>query len=180
MSTHKPVKVDLLFGELKLSNDDRKWEVIHTKPKREKKLALYMKENGIHYFLPLNNSVRNYKYRKVTFTKPLFPGYIFANINHAEKREIIITGHIVNFLRVINQQELLEDLQRIYAGLTKGAVFKEHPYVEVGSRVKIKSGPFIGLVGLVTDTQDKVILQVRFLRKAVSISVDPSQIEILE
>ena len=88
MATNKPVEVDSLFGELIISNDDKRWEVIHTKPKREKKLAKYLKDCNIHYYLPLNNSERHYKYRKIIFTKPLFPGYIFAHINQEENCNI--------------------------------------------------------------------------------------------
>ena len=180
MPTNKPVEVDSLFGELKKSEDGRKWQVIHTKPRREKKLAKYLKEKGAHYYLPLNNSERTYKYRKVIFTKPLFPGYIFVHLSERQKREILVSGHIANYLRVDNEDELLEDLQRIYISYEKGAVFNEHPYIKEGTRVMIKSGPFVGLTGLVTETKDTIVLRIRFLRKAVSINVEPNQIEIIE
>ena len=71
-------------------------------------------------------------------------------------------------------------MQRIYLSYKKGAIFKEHPYIEIGKKVLIKEGPFVGLTGFVTDTKDKVILRIRFLRKAVSITVDPGQIEVLD
>ena len=96
------------------------------------------------------------------------------------KRKIVISGHIVNFLKVINENELLDDLKRIYHSYELGAVFSEHPYIEVGKKVLIKDGPFVGLTGLVTETKDKVILQIRFLKKAVSITVEPNQIEIID
>ena len=179
MATHKPVEVDSLFGELEISKSDEKWTVIHTKLKREKKLASYLKEKGIYYFLPLNNSERHYKYRKINFTKPLFPGYMFALLDEKKKREIVVSGHIANFLKTTSEKELLEDLKRIYISFIKGAVFEHHPFVEVGKRVKIISGPFVGLTGMVTESENKVVLQIRFLRKAVSITVEPNQIEII-
>ena len=180
MATHKPIEVDSLFGELKPSEGNEKWTVIHTKPRREKKLAKFLKEKGITYFLPLNNSEKEYKYRKITFTKPLFSGYMFALLDEKKKSEIVITGHIANFLKTQSEKELLEDLHQIYQSFVKGAVFEHHPFVEVGKRVKIKSGPFVGLTGFVTESENKIILQVRFLRKAVSITVEPNQIELID
>lgn len=84
MATQKPVEVEEILGKLEISSD-RKWLVVRTKPRREKKLANFAGKSGIHYYLPLKDSEKIYNNRKIIFTKPLFPGYVFVHCNHEEK-----------------------------------------------------------------------------------------------
>lgn len=182
MPTNKPVEVKSLNGELEAAPEGKKWLVIHTRPKKEKKLADYLLERDIEYFLPLNNSIRKYKYRQIKFTKPLFSGYMFAMLSDIEKRDILVSGYIASYLKVINEKELLSDLKQIHGGFAKGAEYEEHAYFEKGTKVKITAGPFVGLHGFIEDNAkaNKVVLQIHFLRKAVSISVPQNQLEIFK
>ena len=182
MATHKPVEVQELFGDLEPASDGLRWFVAHTKPRREKKLAEYSLKNSINYYLPLRDSIRVYKYRKIKFTKPLFPGYVFVKCASEDKRNLIITGHIANFLQVSNDKELTEELKQIYSGLQRGADFKEAKYLEKGTKITIIAGPFTGLTGVVENQNDVTegILQINLLRQAVSVSAKTDQVEILK
>ncbi len=181
MSTNKPVEIEELFGDLETASDDRNWLVVYTKPRREKKLAEYSFRKEIHYYLPLKDSLRIYRNRKILFTKPLFPGYLFVNCNREEKRTLLISGHIVNFLKVIDETGLLDDLKQIYSGKVLGGKLKETEYLEAGTRVEIISGTFTGLTGVVKDQNNvaEVHLQINLLKQAVSITASTDQIRIL-
>ncbi|HHE37085.1 MAG TPA: hypothetical protein ENL20_00730 [Candidatus Cloacimonetes bacterium] len=181
MATNKPIEVDELFGELIPAENDQKWEVIYTKPKREKKLAEYSKRNKINYFLPLKDSIRKYGNREVKFTKPLFPGYIFIKHSPQQKQKLIISGHIVNFLRVQDEKSLLKDLQQIYISRTQRYDLRKHEYLEKGIKVRIIAGSLVGMEGVVSDKSklNEVILKVNILKQAVSVTVDPNQVEII-
>ena len=180
MATNKPVEVDELFGDLEPAAEDKKWFVIRTKPRREKKLAKCSFKNKINYFLPLKDSERVYKYRKVMFTKPLFPGYVFVKCNSDEQRTLTISGHTAHFLPVPNEKELTDELKQILAGRQIGADFKETKYLDKGTKVKIISGPFEGLTGIVEDQNNikEVVLQINLLRQAVSMAVDSRHVKI--
>jgi transcriptional antiterminator RfaH len=182
MATHKPVEAEEIFGELEISKSDKKWYVIHTKPKQEKKLAEYSLRNKITYYLPLQDSIRVYSNRKIKFTKPLFPSYLFAQCSFYEKRTLTISGHTVNFLDVINEKELVGELKQIYSGKEIGAEFKTHKYVRSGTKVEIISGSMKGLTGIVEDQNNlgEVILQVEILRQAVSVKIAPEFVKILK
>jgi transcription antitermination factor NusG len=169
-----------LFGSLE-KNPLEKWRVVYTKPRREKKLANYAKERGIYYYLPLIESVREYKDRKATFWKPLFPSYIFVRCDVTKKDILQISGHTKMFLPVPNEAELIHDLQQIYKSLESGAELQQHPYLENGARVKIIDGPFSGIFGYVSDAKSKetVVLQIQMLQKAVAVKVKSSQVQIV-
>lgn len=178
MATHKPVEVIELHGELVLAEPDRAWWVVYTKPRCEKKLADYSLKKGIHYYLPLKRSVKKYQYREVTFTKPLFPGYIFVKCNFPEKRELLITGYIANFLKVDNEAELIEQLQQINKGSKMGIDFRLVDFIAEGTRVEIIKGPFVGLTGVVKDYKnvEEILMQITILRKSVAVKASADQI----
>ncbi len=104
MATHKPVEVQELYGDLNSAEGEQKWFVVHSKPRREKKLAEYSLRNKINYYLPQKDSVRIYKFRKVKFTKPLFPGYIFIKCTLKQRDTLIITGHTAYFLHIPDEK----------------------------------------------------------------------------
>jgi hypothetical protein len=86
MATHTPVLIDELFGELAPAPDGQRWEVIHTKPRCEKKLAEYARRSGITYYLPQMDSKRVYQRRIVNFTKPMFPSYLFVVLDPRQRQ----------------------------------------------------------------------------------------------
>jgi transcription antitermination factor NusG len=178
MPTNKPVEVADIFGELTLS-EDRRWWVVRTKSRHEKKLAEYARQNEIHYYLPLQESEKIYQRRRVRFSKPFFPGYVFFKCNFQEKKTLQITGHVAHFIRVQDEKVLLEELKQIFMGNRKGGRLVSVPYLEKGCKVRIVSGSFEGMVGWVEDCNkaDQVILRISLLKQAVAIAVEPHQIE---
>jgi len=181
MATNKPVEVDEKFGDLEPASGDYKWFVVRTKPRREKKLAEYAGKTEINYYLPLKESERIYDRRKIVFTKPLFPGYVFVKCNYAQKRQLTITGYTAHFINVRNDQELTDELKNIHFGLQKGAALSETDFLDKGIKVRIKSGSFEGLTGFVKNQKNirEVILQVNLLRQAVCVVVNPENVEIV-
>ena len=182
MPTNRPVEVDELFGDLEPALEDKNWLVAHTKPRREKKLAEYSLRKEINYFLPLKDSTRIYQNRKIVFTKPLFPGYIFVKCSREEKQDLTRSGHIAGFLKVIDEKGFLHDLKQIFAGKIKGGNLEKTDYYESGTRVEIISGPFTGLTGVVEDQNNvtEVKLQINLLRQAVSVKAATDQIKVLK
>ena len=181
MATHKPVYVDELYGELALFTDDRKWVVVHTKPRYEKKLADYAKQHQITYYLPQYTSKRVYQRRKVDVNKVLFPSYLFAGVDFKGKQELQISGYTVNFLKVNAQKELIEELQAIYYGRQKNVAMEPGLWLEKGLEVEIVNGPLKGIRGVVEDQSKltEVRLQVNILRQAVLVKVKTEDIKII-
>ena len=181
MATHKPVMADELFGELTLSEGSDKWHVIHTKPQCEKKLAGYLLRNSIVYYLPMFDSERLYKYRKVTFTKPMFPGYLFSRFDPLNKTDILVSGYVVKFLKVPNEAELIDELMQIRLGRSNSADISEGSWLEKGWYVIITDGPLKGVKGIVQSQTklNEVTLQVNVMRQAITMRVNPKDVKLL-
>lgn len=181
MATHKPVLIDELFGELIMPEGDKKWTVIHTKPRCEKKLAEYARLNGITYYLPQFTKSRIYQRRKVEFASVMFPGYIFVVLDVFTKDTIKISGYAANFIKVNGQQELLNDLTNLNRGAAKKADMSPGLWLDKGLEVLITAGPLKGMTGMVESHSKmaEVHLQVNVLRQAVLVKIDPKDLKVL-
>lgn len=173
-------EVPELNGELTLL-EDKKWWVIYTKSKREKKLGQFALKNNIHYFLPLLDSKKHYQRKMIVYKKPLFTCYFFANIDSKERQRLIESGHTVSFIRVEDQEKFIFELQQIRRVRESGTEVMPHSYIEEGRRVKFISGPMKDVEGIVTDVKNikKVVLQVEILRRAIAVTAESSNLEVL-
>lgn len=183
MATKKPIYVDELFGTLEptLPNDGYKWFVIRTKPQREKKLATWAKQNSIEYYLPQYTSTKSYQYRKVEFTKPLFPGYLFAKMTANERDVLFRAGHIVTTVRIPNEEFLVKELQRINNIKQSGVSVQPHELITRGTKVQVTSGALKGNMGFVLESKNgkKLIITLNFLGQSIEASLYHDQIEII-
>jgi transcription antitermination factor NusG len=172
---------DELYGELTIDQGSERWHVIHTKPQCEKKLAGFLLRNTVNYYLPMIDSHRLYKYRKVSFTKPMFQGYLFARFDPLNKTDILISGYVVNFLKVPNEQELIDELLQISLGRMHKAELVEGIWLEKGWQVVILDGPLKGVKGVVQSQTklNEVTLQVNVMRQAIVMRVNPADVKVL-
>lgn len=181
MATHTPVLIDELFGVLEPAPAGQRWEVIHTKPRCEKKLAEYARRNGISYYLPQMESKRVYLRRVVTFTKPMFPSYLFCVLDAPKRQTLLISGYTVSFLRVSLQEMFVEELLNIKLSRVPEIELQNTIWLSEGLKVEVTSGPLKGVTGVVESHSrlDEVRLQVNILRQAVLVKVDPRNVKIL-
>ncbi|KXU33992.1 hypothetical protein AXK12_08115 [Cephaloticoccus capnophilus] len=125
------------------------WWVCHCKPRCEKKVAALMQAHGFEHYLPLVRSERRYGARIKVFTKPLFPGYVFAKIPPEKKPLIYQQDLLARAFEVEDVPRLLAQLDDIRALLASGLDFTLKPLLTKGRRVRIISGPLKGVEGFV-------------------------------
>ena len=63
--------------------------------------------------------------------------------------------------------------------LKRGGTLKPHPFIEVGERVRVRSGMLEGLVGLVTRCKNDriLILPIVLINQSVAVEVDADLLE---
>jgi transcription antitermination factor NusG len=152
----------------------REWVVLHTKSRREKKVAERCLQLGIRHYLPLRKSVTGRRGRRHIADMPLFSGYIFCYLNGPERWRLLQTGHIANTLHVPDQQQLLDDLRNIQQAIEQGAYLEPTSIVKRGQRVRIVDGPLTGLEGLVRRCAGRyrLVLNMDCLQQAVDCEID--------
>src|SRR5438067_1869182 len=128
---------------------DRNWLVCHTRPRCEKKFAALMQAERFDHYLPLVPSVRRYAKQIKRFTKPLFPGYVFAEVPAELKPRIYQRELLARVIRVLDESAFLRQLEAVKLVVASGFELTVMPLLTKGRRVKIVGGPLNGLEGFV-------------------------------
>ena len=162
-------------------SENKSWMIIHTKSRREKKIAQYCNSMDIKYYLPLETRIKNYGRKKVQTTLPLFPGYLFCLANEKERYQLLLTHHIANILKVSNHLELLEDIKKIF--IAESADYSLRPcelHIE-GIKARIKTGPLSGIEGIVSRLRGKdcIVLNVNIINRATAVYLNRADITIV-
>jgi transcription antitermination factor NusG len=153
---------------------NRKWCVLHTKSRREKRLAAQCAHLGLLYYLPLRKSITGRRGRRHISDVPLFPGYVFASINPMDRQSLFRTGHVANVLDVADQEGLLSDLNNIQVACERQSTLEPAFMVKRGQRVRIIDGPLAGIEGIVQAHKNRyrLILTIDCIRQAVACEID--------
>jgi transcriptional antiterminator NusG len=159
------------------------WYAIKTRPRHEKKAARELQASGISTFLPLIREVHRWSDRRQKVEVPLFPGYAFVNIYPVAASQCIVlrASGVEYFVGAsgkgtpISPREI-EELQRL---LASKASFLACGFLQIGQKVRIRSGCLDGMEGiLVAQNNDrKLVISVELIHKSVAISVEGYDIE---
>jgi transcriptional antiterminator RfaH len=155
------------------------WLVCHTKPRCEKKFAALMKAEKFEHYLPLVDSVRKYAQQTKKFTKPLFPGYVFAQVPVERKARIYQQDLLARAIIVEDEETFLRQLGDVKAIVASGFELSVMPLLTKGRRVKILGGPLHGLEGFVDNPANPqgVILSVDVLQQGLLVKVPADQLQ---
>ena len=155
------------------------WFVAHTRPRREKKLAEYCLQQGISATLPCYESAHKYRGKTVVFRKPLFPGYVFLELEPEKKNAVRQNEHVANLLNVFDQETLRRHLSDIVLALESDLEVRLAPSIGEGMRVRIKSGPLRGVEGWVEHRYGRatVLLRMDFISQAAAVRLDADLLE---
>jgi len=153
----------------------RRWYAVHTKPCHEKRVAEHLQIRDIGRFLPLYRSTRRWNNGcRVTLEKPLFPGYMFVNINANERVRVLELLGVISIVGAGRQAMPLPDtdIERLRKGLPLVNA-KPHPVLTVGERVRICGGPLEGVDGIVIriKNQFRVVLTMELIMRSVAVEV---------
>jgi transcriptional antiterminator RfaH len=155
------------------------WLVCHTKPRCEKKFAALMKAEKFEHYLPLIESVRKYAQQTKKFTKPLFPGYVFAQVPAEKKARIYQQDLLARAITVEDVPKFLRQLADVKAIVASGFELSVMPLLTKGRRVKIIGGPLHGLEGFVDDPANPqgIVLSVDVLQQGLLVKVPAENLQ---
>jgi transcription antitermination factor NusG len=157
------------------------WLVAHTRPRCEKKVVEYCADLAIPTTLPCYKSVRKYRGKKVTFEKPLFPGYVFLQAQRQQRARIFQSDYVANLLDVHDRELFERQLSDILRALETGLEIVLAPEIGKGTRIKIKYGPLAGIEGWVEERYgfDTVLLRLDFIGQAAAVKVNAGELEMI-
>jgi transcription antitermination factor NusG len=73
-----------------------------------------------------------------------------------------------------------EEIENLRTRLSSGNI-EPHPYLSVGRRVRVRSGPLQGLEGIIVRTKERcrIVLSIHLIMRSVAVEVDSSDVEFM-
>jgi transcription antitermination factor NusG len=155
------------------------WLVCHTKPRCEKKFAALLKAEKFEHYLALVQSVRKYAQQTKRFTKPLFPGYVFAQVPAEKKARIYQQDLLARAIIVDDVPTFLRQLDEVKKIVASGFELSVMPLLTKGRRVKIVGGPLHGLEGFVDNPTHPqgIVIAVDVLQQGLLVKVPAENLQ---
>jgi transcriptional antiterminator RfaH len=157
------------------------WYACHTRPRCEKKFAALLSAEAFEHYLPLVSSIRRYPHETKRFTKPLFPGYVFARIPAAGKARIYQQELLARAILVDDEARFLRQLDDVRTIVSSGVELTVIPLLTRGRRVRVVGGPLHGLEGLVDDSSNPlgIVISVDVLRQGLLLRMAAENLQAL-
>lgn len=153
------------------------WRVFYTAPRIEKKCEERLLDRGIDVFLPKCVEVRQWGDRRKKVVAPLFPSYLFAHVDEADRLHVLRTDGIVRCVSFGGRLAEMREDEIEQLKLTQQAPdrLRVAGYVlpPIGDQVTVTDGPLQGLRGEVLQHrgQLEVLVRVGTIRQAVKVQV---------
>jgi transcription antitermination factor NusG len=157
------------------------WHALYTRHRHEKAIALALTNKGFEVFLPLYSVTHRWKDRNKQLLLPLFPCYVFLR-GGLERRLGIMTTPGIHMLvtsgghpGVVPDEEICAVRQLV----EKAPLVGPHPFLKSGDWVRVKSGPLMGVEGILARKKNlfRLVVSVEILGKSAAAEVDASMVE---
>jgi len=162
------------------SGEPLSWFAAHVRSRHEKKVALQLNNSELECFLPLYQAKHRWQDRNMIVSLPLFPGYVFTRIRPSERMRVVRTYGVVSLVAIHGQpcpiaEEEIDSLRRFV--LRDGNV-QPHPYLRIGRRVRVNTGPFTNTEGILTRKKGRcrLVLSIHLIERSVAIEIDAQDV----
>ena len=162
---------------------EKKWHVLYTRPKWEKKVDQQLRRKKLESYCPLNKIARQWADRKKLLEVPLFTSYVFVHIDAAETLVTRQTEGVLNFVFWLGKPAVVRD-EEIMAIRTFTLEYQrisvEKLAVNVSDRVRIIDGPLMLLEGHILEVKTNTVkVQLPSLGCALSAEISRGSIELV-
>ena len=153
-----------------------RWYVACTLARHEKAIADRLRCKEIETYLPLYWAVRSWGQRRAKVELPLFPGYVFVRTEITRKVRVLEHPGVVRLVGLNGKATPIadEDMHKLRTSLSACKAAEPYPYLIAGRRIRIKSGPLLGVEGIIVRRKGSVrlIVRVDLIQRAVMLELD--------
>ena len=178
--TGRPGQVDLEgaarhhFGVEAVAAD--RWYALFVRSRHEKTVENSLRSKRYSVFSPSYRTKRKRVDRIAEIEVPLFPGYVFCQFDPNKRLPILMTPGVVGVVGRGNRPEPVDDteIDSIRTVALAGRSVQPWPFLKLGQRIRMQSGPLTGVEGIFLRVQDKdhLVVSVTLLQRAVSVVIE--------
>jgi transcription antitermination factor NusG len=170
----------LLIG----ASSHTRWYAAYTYPRHEKAVVKQLESKSIEAFLPVFRTENRWKDRRVQIQTPVFPGYVFTRINLSERSRVLAVPGVIRMLSFNGIPAPIDDseIEAVRLCVERGAALEPYPFLEIGDRVRVRSGVLEGLEGLISRCKDdrRLIVPISLINQSVVVEIDVQLLEPLD
>src|SRR5258708_7928326 len=170
-------------GTLSTDSLQLRWYAAYTCANHEKRVREQLEQRSVESFLPVYETVRRWKDRRMQLQMPLFPGYVFVRMALADRLRVLQVPSVVHLVGFNGHLSPLpdEEIEGLKKGLAGGVRAEPHPFLTVGRRVRLKSGPLAGMQGILLRRKGKfrVVISIDLIQRAVAVDAEATDVESL-
>jgi transcription termination/antitermination protein NusG len=159
---------------------EQRWYAAYTTSNHEKRVAEQLRVREVEHFLPLYESLRRWKDRRVHLQFPLFPGYVFVRMELRDRLRVQQVPGVARLVGFHGELAALpeEEIEALRASLASGLPAEPHPYLTEGERVRVRSGPLAGLQGILVKKKNKTrfVVSVELIHRAMAVEMDQADL----
>jgi transcription antitermination factor NusG len=157
------------------------WYALYTNARHEKCVAEQIERRQVPCYLPLYRSSRRWKDRRKILDLALFPGYVFVRMSLRNKLKVLEVPGVVEFVSFQGRPAVLPDaeIEGLRNRLSLDGNVEPHPYLRRGRKVRVRSGPFEGLEGIIVRRKDRcrLVFSIDLIQRSVAVEVDEADVE---
>ena len=152
------------------------WFALQVRTRNEAGVAQQLSGQGYERFLPLYKVRKRWSDRIKEANAPLFPGYLFCRFNPQDRLPILKTPGVMQIVGFKNGPVAVDEseIRALQTVVAAGAPQQPWPFLTAGDRVRIDSGPLLGLEGILTEVRrsHRLVLSVTLLQRSVAVEID--------
>jgi len=164
-------------------SDQKEWYAFHVRPHHEKSVSSMLRHKCVNEFLPLISTRNRWADRIKTIERPLFPGYIFCEVERHHVSSIRSTPGIFDVVRAGSsplpaRRDEVESLLK--------AVRHDLPIEPCnleglcgGEWLRISAGPLSGLCGTLLRFRgaERLLISIELLHRQVLVELPAASVE---
>ncbi len=165
-----------------MSEKDRYWYAVYTKPRWEKKVAALLEAKTIEYYCPLNKVVKQWSDRKKVVLEPLFKSYVFVHVEEAKKWELLTINGIVNYVHWLGKPAKIKEseIDTVKKFLNEFSSVEVVEASAINSKVKIKHGVLMNYQGILLQVSgNRASVKIESMGLQLTAYFDKKNIEVL-
>jgi transcription antitermination factor NusG len=156
------------------------WFALQVRTRHEAGVADQLSGQGYDRFLPLYKLRKRWSDRIKEVDAPLFPGYLFCRFNPHDRLPILKTPGVIQIVGFQSGPAAVDEseIRSIQSLVAAGVPHQPWPFLAAGDRVRIESGPLLGLEGILTEVRSsyRLVLSVTLLQRSVAVEIDSASV----
>jgi transcription antitermination factor NusG len=158
-----------------------RWYAAYTSANHEKRVALQLVQRSVEHFLPLYESVRRWKDRRMKLQLPLFSGYVFVRLALRDRLQVLQVPGVSRLVGFNGLPCALPDaeIEAVQSCLARKGRLEPHPFVQVGRRVRVKAGALEGMEGIVVRKKNRLrfVIALELIQRCAAVEVEAADLE---